>query len=87
MDDNTSLNVFNSVYSGTFIMNLASNGIYVCYEQSIMSPWRLHYTVFPQWFLLIMDLDLACQNNPIQIQNKQPKIKTKTNKIQIVYEK
>jgi hypothetical protein len=33
-----------------------------------------------------MDLDLACQNNPIQIQNKQPKIKTKINKIQNVYE-
>lgn len=32
-------------------------------------------------------LDLACQNHLIQIQNKQPKIKTKTNKIQIVYEK
>ena len=33
-----------------------------------------------------MDLDLACQNNPNQIQNKQPKIKTKINKIQNVYE-
>jgi len=34
-------------------------------------------------------LDLACQNHLIQIQNKQPKIKTKTktNKIQIVYKK
>jgi len=32
-------------------------------------------------------LDLACQNHLIQIQNKQPKIKTKINKIQIVYEK
>ena len=34
-------------------------------------------------------LDLACQNHLIQIQNKQPKIKTKTKttKIQIVYKK
>ena len=32
-------------------------------------------------------LDQACQNHLIQIQNKQPKIKTKIKKIQIVYEK
>jgi len=32
-------------------------------------------------------LHLACQNHLIQIQNKQPKIKTKINQIQIVYEK
>ena len=32
-------------------------------------------------------LDQACQNHLIQIQNKQPKIKTKIKKIQIVYKK
>ena len=52
---------------------------------------QLHLQKHQQKLLLNhqQHLDLACQNHLIQIQNKQPKIKikTKSNKIQIVYKK